>query len=76
MDTPFLADVNWLIYNHTDMLLSNRDGMKVEERGYHSHGQWKFAETCKHQPRFSSKEGESQRKSRSNYFSPCCGGES
>jgi hypothetical protein len=24
------------------MLLSNRDGMKVEERGHHSHGQWKL----------------------------------
>ena len=76
INAPFFADVNWLIYNHTDMLLSNRDGMEVEERGYHSHGPWKLGrrDLQAHQPRFSSKEGESQRKSRSNYFSPCYGG--
>ena len=83
-NAPFLTDVIWLIYTtHTDMLLliSNRDGMKVEERGHHSHGhgQWKLGcqglQVHRDQLRSNFKLGESQRKSRSNYFSPCCGGE-
>ena len=50
--------------------------MKVEERGHHSHGQWKLGlQVHVDQPRSKSELGESQRKSRSNYFSPCCGGE-
>jgi hypothetical protein len=47
------------------MLLSNRDGMKVKERGHHSHSEWKLdrqgLQLHRDQPRSNSELGESQR---------------